>query len=101
MRAETKIKQLRREFDGKTQAVRGSLIAQLEELQQWASKRAKSVRNEKLKQRWVHIAGYLAQTIAYIANEYDSSKIAERLDELERLFREFKAQKSGISDQGD
>ena len=101
MRVDVKIRQLRREFDGKTQAVRGSLIAELEELQQWAAKRAKAVRDERLKQKWAHVAGYLAQTIAYIAGEYDASKIDARLDELERLFREFKAKKSGVSDQGD
>lgn len=101
MKVETKISQLRKEFDGKTQAVRGSLIADLEELHQWATKRAKAVRNERLKQKWAQVAAYIAQTITYIAGEYDSSKIDAKLDELERLFYELKAEKSGVSDQGD
>ena len=97
-----RIRQLRKEFDGQTQAVRGSLIVDLEELEQWANERLKAVRNERLKQKWVHIVAYIAQTITYIASEYDASKIDARLDELERLFREFKqAKKSGVTDQGD
>ena len=98
MRAHEKVRQLRKEFDGETQAVRGSLIAELEEFQQWAIKRAKAVRDERLKQKWAHAAAYIAQTITYIAGEYDASKIDAKLDELERLFREFKAKKSGVSD---
>ena len=90
-----KIGQLRREFDGRTQAVRGSLISELEELQQWASKRAKAVRDEKLKQKWARVAAYIAQTIAHVAGEYDTSKIDAKLDELERLLRELKQAKKG------
>jgi len=100
VRVEARIKHLRREFDGRTQAVRGSLMAELEELQKWAAERAKAVRDERLKQKWAHIAAYIAQTITYIAREYDASKIDQRLDELERLFSEFKAKKSGVPDQG-
>jgi len=44
-----KIRKLRAEFDGKTQAVRGALIAELEELHRWALERVKAVRDEKLK----------------------------------------------------
>lgn len=101
MQVETKIKQLRREFNGKTQAVRGGLIADLEDLQEVASERARAAKGATEKRRWMHIAAYLAQTITYIANEYDASKIEARLDELERLLRELKVQKSGKSDQRD
>ncbi len=76
-----KIKQLRKQFDDQTQAVRGALIVDLEELEQWVNERRKAVGNEKLKQKWAHI-------VACIASEYDASKIDARLDELERLFRE-------------
>ena len=44
-----KIRKLRAEFDGKTQAVRGALIADLEELHQWTLERIKAVRDKKLK----------------------------------------------------
>ena len=104
MRVETKIKQLRREFDGKTQAIRGSLLAELESLLEIAAEKARGTPGKgvaKEKRMWMHVAGYLAQTITYIANEYDASKIEARLDELERLLRELKAQKSGKSDQRD
>lgn len=85
-----RIQKMRREFDGKTQAVRGSLIADLEELQQWASQRAKKVRDEQLKIKWSHVAAYIAQTITYIASEFDSNKILARLEELEKRVHELK-----------
>jgi len=44
-----KIRKLRAEFDEKTQAVRGALIADLEELHQWTLERIKAVRDKKLK----------------------------------------------------
>ena len=90
MRVADKIEQLRKQFNGQAQAVRGALIVDLEELEQWANERLKAVRNEKLKQKWAQIA----QTITYIAGEYGASKIYQRLDKLERLFREFKAKKT-------
>lgn len=93
MQIERRIADLRKYFDGRTQAVRGSLIAQLEELQRWAAQRAKAVRNEKFKQKWVQVAAYLAQTITYVAGEFDAAKIDVRLDELERLVRELKQTK--------
>jgi len=37
-----KIKQLRKQFDGKTQAVRDALIVDLEELEQWANEGLKA-----------------------------------------------------------
>ena len=85
-----RIKKLRKDFDGKTQDVRGSLIAELEELQQWAAKRAKTVRKETLKIQWSHVAAYIAQTITYISSEYDSSKILTRLEALEAKVSELK-----------
>lgn len=44
-----RIRKLRTEFDGETQAVRGALIAELEELHRRALERVKAVRDEKLK----------------------------------------------------
>ena len=85
-----RVKKLRKDFDGKTQAVRGSLIADLEELQQWAAKRAKAVRDERLKIKWSHVAAYIAQTITYISSEYDNNKILARLEELEKRVHELK-----------
>lgn len=78
-----RIQALRKEFDGRTQAVRGSLIADLEELQKWAVERMKKVRSEKMKIKWARIAAYIAQTITYISGEFDSGKIMGRLETLE------------------
>ena len=58
-----KIKQLRKQFDGRTQEVRGSLIADLEWLQQYASDKVKTVKGEKNKQKWTQLSAYVAQTM--------------------------------------
>ena len=91
-----KIKRLRKEFDGKTQAVRGFLIAELEELAKIAAENAHKASGKgkaKVKQNWMRIMAYIAQTITYVASEYDAAKIDARLNELERLVRELKQAK--------
>ena len=80
-----KIRKMRKNFDGKTQAVRGELIAELKELYQWALKKAKAARKEKHKQKWSRIAAYIAKCINVIMRDYDAAKISEKLDELRRL----------------
>jgi len=88
-----RIKKLRKDFDGKTQAVRGSLIAHLEEIEDFANERLRDVRGEKNKQKWARIAAYIAQTITYVAGEFDTSEVNRRLDQLERMVRELRAKK--------
>jgi hypothetical protein len=85
-----KIDGLRREFGrrqnrfgGDTQPIRGGLIADLEEAFDFAQKRMKAMRKEKHKQFWARLVAYIAQTIAYVAREYDLSKINKKLEELE------------------
>ena len=95
-----RIRKLRAEFDGKTQAVRGSLIAELEELHRWALGRAKAVRNEKLKIKWSNAATYIAKTITYISSEYDSNKILERLEALELKVDELREKDRGSGKRG-
>jgi len=90
------IKRLRKEFDGKTQAVRGFLIAELEELAKIAAENAQRASGKgkaKVKQNWMRMMAYIAQTVTYVASEYDSAKIDARLDVLERLVRELKQAK--------
>lgn len=86
-----RIKKIRKDFDGKTQAVRGSLIAYLEEIEDFAKKRLSLVRSEKNRQRWAHIAAYIAQTITYVAGEFDTAEVDRRLDRLERMVDEIRA----------
>ena len=88
-----RLKKLRKDFDGKTQAVRGSLIAHLEDIEDFANERFRRVRGEKNKQRWARIAAYIAQTITYVAAEFDTSEVNRRLDQLERMVRELRAKK--------
>lgn len=96
-----KIRKMRKDFDGRTQDIRGSLIAQLEELAVFTNKRLHKVRSEKNRQKWARIIAYIAQTITYIAGAYDVSEVDVRLGKLERMFRELKrAKKNGSSGKG-
>jgi hypothetical protein len=93
MRVETRIKQLRREFNGNTQEVRGGLIADLDELQALATEKVRSAKGANEKRKWMHVAAYLAQTLTCIAKEYDDLKIEAKLNELERLINEDNTEK--------
>ena len=95
-----KIRKLRAEFDGKTQAVRGALIADLEELHQWALERSRAVENEKLKIQWSQVIAYIAKTINIISREYDSNKILERLQTLEEKVSELREKDKGSGKRG-
>lgn len=92
-----KIQALRKDFDRKrrklpvsTQVVREALIVDLEEAFEFAKQRMHAVRKERYKQLWARIMAYIAQTIAYIASEYDSNKILERLEQLEERVDELR-----------
>ena len=86
----SKIRKLRTKFDGKTQAVRGALIADLEGLHLWALERIKTVHDEKLKVKWSQVVAYIAKTVNIISREYDSNKILERLQALEEKVGELR-----------
>lgn len=90
-----KIRNLRTEFDGKTQAVRGALIADLEELHRRAVEKLKTVKDEKLKIKWLTVIAYIAKTINVISREYDSNKILERLQALEEKVSELREKDKG------
>lgn len=90
-----RIKKIRKDFDGKTQAVRGSLIVHLEEIEDFANERISAVRGEKNKQKWARIAAYIAQTITYVAGEFDTAEVDRRLDRLERMVHEIRAKQKG------
>ncbi len=95
-----RIRKLRAEFDGKTQAVRGALIADLEELHLWALERARAVENEKLKIQWSQVVAYIAKTINIISREYDSNKILDRLELLEAKVSELREKDKGFGKRG-
>ena len=80
-----KIRRIQKKFDGETQALRGALIADLEELYQWAIKKAKRAKKQKHRQKWSRIATYIARCINVIMRDYDAVKISEKLKELKRL----------------
>lgn len=100
-RLKERIKKLRRQFEGTTQMLRGYILTELEDMAEIAAEKARETSGKgkaKVKQSWIKLLAYLAQTITYVASEYDLSKIDKRLDELERLFFELKqAKKSGES----
>ena len=95
-----KIRKLRTEFDGKTQAVRGALIADLEELHRRAVEKLKTVKDEKLKIKWLTVIAYIAKTINVISREYDSNKILERLQVLEEKVSELREKDRGSGKRG-
>jgi hypothetical protein len=76
----------RRELDTTTQAIREALIVDPERPFEFAKERLYAVRDDKHKQFWTRIMAHLAQTIGYVAKEYDTSKINKKLEELEEKF---------------
>ena len=82
------VKKLRKDFDGKTQAVRGALIADLEAIEQLAAERVQSAHSPREKQRWAHVAAYVAQTVAYLAGAYDTAEVDARIRKLEGMVAE-------------
>lgn len=98
-----RIKKLRKQFKGTTQMLRSYVLAELEDMTKIAAEKARETSGKgkaKVKQNWVRLLAYLAQTITYVASGYDMVKIDRRLDELERLFDELnQAKKSGESAQ--
>ena len=95
-----RIRKLRTEFDGRTQAVRGALIADLESLHQWAIEGLKTEQEKKLKIKWLNAITYIAKTITYISSEYDSNKIVERLEALELKVSELREKDTGSGKRG-
>lgn len=85
-----RVRKLRKEFDGRTQAVRGALIAELEELYQKALGKCEKAKKEKNKIQWAQVAAYIAKTINIISREYDANKILARLDVLEAKVSELR-----------
>jgi len=90
-----KIRKLRAEFDGETQAVRGALIAELEVLYRKGLDKVDVVQKEKNKIHWSQVAAYIAKTINLIAREYDSNRILERLQALELKVGELREKDRG------
>lgn len=76
--------------------LRGYVLAELEDMVEIAAEKAREASGKgkaKVKQNWIRIMAYLAQTIAYVTSEYDAAEIDKRLDELEKLFNELKQAK--------
>lgn len=98
------IKKLRQHFDGKTQAVRGALIADLEAVHVQATQRFHAEQDPLMKQKWGHLIAYIAQTIAYIAGAFDTAVVDVRIKKLEEMVSELlarqKAQGTGGSASG-
>jgi hypothetical protein len=83
---------LRRTIQVDTQRMRGKALTNLEELFNMAKA---SAQDKKMKlsarQKWAHIAAYLAQVINSIATGFDEKEIDVQLSELEKLIDEVKA----------
>ena len=83
-----------------TQQLRGKLLKSLNELYDLACGLAKNRNIDlSLRNKWVRVAAYCAQTIESLAKGFDERQIDEDLDELERLVNEAKSKVKATADQ--
>jgi hypothetical protein len=83
-----KIRRTAKKFDVNTQEIRAGLILDLKALAEMAHDQATKVkergRPSKQQQKWAHLAAYISRSISTITREYDTGKIKEKLEELEK-----------------
>jgi hypothetical protein len=89
-----KIRRTAKKFDVNTQEIRAGLILDLKALAEMAHDQATKIkergRPSKQQQKWAHLAAYISRSINTITREYDTGKIKEKLEELEkRIDNEF------------
>lgn len=74
----------------KTQKIREKAAKQLEGWIQKAEKASEQASDEKLKQEWLRIAGFLHQVLNTVLKWYDQTRFNENLQEAEKLLNEIK-----------
>ena len=104
---ERRLAKFRKEVEVETQIMREKALKRLEELFNLAASLAKgkvktqTENGKKLvvtlpqRQKWAHVAAYIAQVMNSIATRFDERQIDVDLDELERLINEAKAKAKG------
>jgi len=83
-----KISRTAKKFKCNTQEIRADLILELKVLAEMAQEQATKIKERgrptKQQQKWAHLAAYISRSINIIAKEYDTGKIKEKLEELEK-----------------
>ena len=83
-----KIQRTTKKFNFDTQEIRADLILDLKVLAEMAHEQATKTKQgrkpTKEQQKWAHLAAYISRSINIIAKEYDTGKIKEKLEELEK-----------------
>jgi hypothetical protein len=83
-----KIRRTAKKFDCNTQEIRADLILDLKVLAEMAHEQATKTTERrkptKEQQKWAKLAAYISRSINIIGREYDSGKIKEKLEELEK-----------------
>jgi hypothetical protein len=83
-----KIRRTAKKFDVNTQEIRAGLILDLKALAEMAhdqaTKTTQGSKRTKQHQKWAQLAAYISRSINTITKEYDTGKIKEKLEELEK-----------------
>jgi hypothetical protein len=83
-----KIRRTAKKFDVNTQGIRADLILDLKALAEMAHEQATKIKERgrptKEHQKWAQLSAYISRSINIIAKEYDTIKIEEKLEELEK-----------------
>ena len=83
-----KIRRTAKKFTLNTQELRADLILDLKVLAEIAHNQATKTKRgrkpTKQQQKWAKLAAYISRSINIIAKEYDTGKIKEKLEELEK-----------------
>jgi polyhydroxyalkanoate synthesis regulator phasin len=83
-----KIRRTAKKFDVNTQEIRADLILDLKALAEMAheqaTKTSQGSKRTKQHQKWAQLAAYISRSINIITREYDTGKIKEKLEELEK-----------------
>ena len=83
-----KVRRTAKKFDVNTQEIRAGLILDLKALAEMAHDQATKIKERgrptKEQRKWAHLSGYISRSISIIGREYDTGKIKEKLEELEK-----------------
>ena len=83
-----KIRRTAKKFDINTQEIRADLILDLKVLAEMAYEQATKIKERgrptKEHRKWAQLSAYISRSINIITKEYDTGKIKEKLEELEK-----------------
>jgi len=92
---ESEIKTLRL-FKLQTQKIREMAARQLQNWIAKAEKAAEKARDEQVQREWIKLAGFLHQILNGLLKSYDTVRLDEGIQTLERLFEKFKEKQAQL-----